>query len=127
VLFALAHVGNPNFTALGLLNITLAGTLFCIYTLQKKNVSWAIGIHFGWNFTQGILLGYNVSGNEMPGAVKAMPLGSPYLSGGTFGIEGSIFCTVLLILWMGWLIYSKGFGKVEIYDPQVLHHLDETG
>lgn len=126
ILFALAHFGNPNFTALGLFNITLAGVLFCIYTLQRKNISWAIGIHFGWNFTQGVLLGYNVSGNEMPGALKATPIGSAYLSGGAFGIEGSIFCTILLIVWIGWLIYRKGFGEIEIYDPQVKRHLQEA-
>ncbi|RWU10704.1 CPBP family intramembrane glutamic endopeptidase [Pedobacter chitinilyticus] len=125
ILFALAHFGNPNFTALGLFNILLAGVLFCIYTLQRKNISWAIGIHFGWNFTQGVLLGYNVSGNEMPGALKATPIGSTYLSGGAFGIEGSIFCTALLMVWIAWLIYRKGFGEIEIYDPQVKHHLHE--
>lgn len=126
VLFALAHVGNPNFTALGLFNIALAGMVFGIYTLQKKNISWAIGIHFGWNFTQGVLLGYNVSGNEMPGAVKATPLGSVYLSGGDFGIEGSVFCSILLVGWIVWLIYRQGFGEVEIYDPQVKHELHEA-
>ncbi|WP_113661567.1 CPBP family intramembrane glutamic endopeptidase [Pedobacter nanyangensis] len=126
VLFALAHFGNPNTTAIGLLNIALAGTLFCIYTLQKKNIFWAIGIHFGWNFTQGILLGYRVSGNEMPGVVKATPVGSAYLSGGDFGIEGSIFCTVLLIIWIAWLVYRKGLGEIEIYDPQVKYHLHEA-
>lgn len=125
ILFALAHFENPNFTALGLFNILLAGVLFCIYTLQRKNISWAIGIHFGWNFTQGVLLGYNVSGNEMPGALKATPIGSTYLSGGAFGIEGSIFCTALLMVWIAWLIYRKGFGEIEIYDPQVKHHLHE--
>jgi len=126
ILFALAHFGNPNFTVVGFVNITLAGMLFCIYTLQRKNISWAIGLHFGWNFTQGVLLGYNVSGNEMPGAIKAKPVGAAYLSGGAFGIEGSVFCTVLLVIWIGWMIYRKGFGEVEIYDPQVLHHIHEA-
>ena len=113
LLFGLAHVGNDDFTALAMVNITLAGILFCIYTLQKQHIAWVIGLHFSWNFTQGIVLGYNVSGNEMPGFIKAIPIGENYLSGGKFGVEGSIFCTVLLIIWICWRIYKFGFGHIE--------------
>lgn len=119
LLFGLAHVGNDDFTALAMLNITLAGVLFCVYTLQKQNIAWVIGLHFSWNFTQGIVLGYNVSGNEMPGVLKAVPIGETYLSGGKFGVEGSVFCTVLLIIWISWRIYKFGFGSVVIGEPEI--------
>jgi membrane protease YdiL (CAAX protease family) len=122
IMFALAHVGNPDPSLLGILNIALAGVVFSIYVLQRQNIMWAIGIHFGWNFTQGIVLGYNVSGNNMggPGAFIATPQGADYLSGGKFGIEGSIWCTLLLVVWIAWLVYKNGLGFVEIHDPQVI-------
>jgi membrane protease YdiL (CAAX protease family) len=104
VLFGLIHLANPGFNAVAMLNITLAGALFSIYTLQKRNVSWAVGIHFGWNFTQGILLGYKVSGTNTPGILLAKPVGQNYLSGGVFGIEGSIFCTIALSILIIWLL-----------------------
>ncbi|SOD12302.1 CPBP family intramembrane glutamic endopeptidase [Pedobacter xixiisoli] len=112
-LFALAHFANPGLTVLGIVNITLAGILFALYTLQKRNVSWAIGMHFAWNFTQAILLGYHVSGNKMSGFVKAIPQGAEYISGGKFGIEGSVFCTFFLVIFIAWLIYRNGFGIIE--------------
>ena len=103
LLFGAVHMANPGFTWLAMLNISLAGALFSIYTLQKGNVSWAIGIHFTWNFAQGILLGYRVSGTDNPGVLKAKPLGNAYLSGGNFGIEGSVICTAVLAILIAFL------------------------
>ncbi|MDQ8006747.1 MAG: type II CAAX endopeptidase family protein [Pedobacter sp.] len=114
LLFGLAHIGNDDFTTLAMANITLAGILFCVYTLQKQNIAWVLGLHFSWNFTQGIILGYNVSGNEMPGVLKAIPIGENYLSGGKFGVEGSVVCTVLLVIWIIWRIYKFGLGNDEV-------------
>lgn len=126
LLFALAHFANPGLTVLGMVNITLAGMLFSIYTLQKQNVGWAIGIHFSWNFTQAIVLGYNVSGNNTSGLVKAVPKEAEYLSGGSFGLEGSIYCTILLIIWIVWLYYRSGLGTIEVYDSQVQYDDNEN-
>ena len=96
LLFGLVHAANPGFTWLGMLNISLAGMLFSLFTIHYKSISWAIGIHLGWNFAQGILFGYKVSGTDTPGLLIAKPTGIYYLSGGTFGVEGSIICTLVL-------------------------------
>lgn len=119
LLFMLAHFGNPDVSVLGLINIALAGMFFAIYTLQKRNIAWAVGVHFAWNFTQAIILGYNLSGNKMSGIVKAVPQGSDWLSGGKFGIEGSAFCTVLLVICIVWLLCRSGFGSREDYVQQI--------
>ncbi|RZK55878.1 MAG: CPBP family intramembrane metalloprotease [Pedobacter sp.] len=97
LLFAFVHAGNPGFTWLAMLNITLAGALFSLFTLLKKNISWAIGIHFGWNFAQGILMGYKVSGTNTPAVLSAKPVGQAFVSGGSFGIEGSVVCTAVFL------------------------------
>jgi membrane protease YdiL (CAAX protease family) len=110
VFFGLAHLGNAGFTWLAMLNITLAGILFSIFTLRKWNISWAIGIHFGWNFTQGTILGYQVSGGKSSGLLIAKPVGEAYLSGGIFGIEGSVFCTGVLVIVILFLVFKY---KVE--------------
>jgi membrane protease YdiL (CAAX protease family) len=96
LLFGIVHGLNPGFSWLAMLNITLAGILFSLFTLYYRSINWAIGIHLGWNFTQGILLGYNVSGTDTPGVLVAKPIGAHYLSGGEFGVEGSLSCTVVL-------------------------------
>jgi uncharacterized protein len=112
-LFGLAHYGNPGFTWLAMLNITLAGALFAILVLIYKNIYWAVGIHFGWNFTQGVLLGYKVSGTNSQGIVNATPKGNILLSGGSFGIESSLFCTALLVLMIGFLLKKYQMQPVE--------------
>ncbi len=98
VLFGLLHAFNPGFTWLAMLNITLAGVLFSIFTLYYRSISWAVGIHLGWNFAQGILFGYKVSGNDSPGLLIANPIGENYFSGGVFGVEGSLICTIVLFV-----------------------------
>ncbi len=113
LLFGLVHMANPGFTWLAMLNITLAGALFAIYTLQKRNVSWAIGIHFTWNFAQGIILGYKVSGTYTPSIWIAKPIGDAYLSGGLFGIEGSVICTVVISMLIIYLIMRNPILPVE--------------
>lgn len=124
LLFGFAHIGNDDFNWLAMLNITLAGILFAIFILQKGNISWAIGLHFGWNFTQGTLLGYQVSGNNSPGLLLAKPLGETYLSGGGFGIESSVFCTVIMVITIVYLLFRN---KIEpIYENVVDSELEET-
>jgi membrane protease YdiL (CAAX protease family) len=98
LLFGVAHIGNPGFNWLSMVNITLAGILLAAITLKNSNIYWAIGIHFGWNFTQGALFGYKVSGTDAIGMMVAKPIGNIYLSGGAFGIEGSVYCTIVLLL-----------------------------
>lgn len=123
-LFGLAHLGNESFNWLAMINITLAGILFAVFILQKGNISWAIGLHFGWNFTQGTLLGYQVSGNDSPGLLLAKPLGESYLSGGDFGIESSIFCTIIMLIVIAFMLFKY---KIEpIYENEINEKSAET-
>lgn len=110
--FGLIHLANPGYTPLAFVNIMLAGAMFSVFTLVKQNVSWAIGIHFGWNFAQGVLLGYKVSGLDTERALIAEPVGKAYLSGGSFGMEGSIFCTVILSILIGCMLYRYRIAPV---------------
>lgn len=118
ILFGFVHMSNPGFTWIAMLNIALAGALFSTYTLLKKNISWAIGIHFGWNFTQGILLGYKVSGINTPGVLKAKPIGDSYISGGIFGIEGSIICTITILILLIWLLVRTKIEPISMIDKE---------
>ena len=76
------------------------------------------------NFTQGTLLGYQVSGNHSPGLLLAKPLGESYLSGGSFGIESSVFCTITMVIAIVYLLFRN---KIEpIYENVVDSELEET-
>ncbi len=100
VLFGCAHLLNPNTSALGITNIILAGILLSIAYLKTKSLWLPIGIHFGWNFTQGYIWGMRVSGTtvEMP-LFNGKPVeGSEWMTGGSFGPEGGALCTIVCLL-----------------------------
>jgi len=62
--FALFHFTNPGGDSiLPMLNIFAAGFLLGINYIYTKNLWFAISLHFAWNFFQGPILGYEVSGS----------------------------------------------------------------
>lgn len=124
LLFGLLHGLNPGFTWLAMMNITLAGILFSLFTLYYKSISWVIGIHLGWNFTQGILLGYKVSGTATPRVLIAKPIGANHLSGGEFGIEGSLTCTIVLTIM---IIYLALKFKIKPLREEIITANEFTG
>ena len=112
--FALAHFGNPGMHGATLfwaaVNIALAGILLGLCYLKTKSLALAIGVHIGWNFTQGNLLGFGVSGTtDAKGLLQPVFHGRPeWLTGGAFGLEASLPCAVVclaavvaLALWKG--------------------------
>jgi len=98
LLFALMHLGNANLTWLAFINILLAGLLLGIYFIHQKNLWLPIGLHFSWNFFQGPVFGFEVSGVNIKGMIIQNMNGEEWLTGGPFGLEGSLISTLLMIL-----------------------------
>lgn len=93
VFFALAHVFNPNTTALGLTNIALAGVFLGIAFYAPGGIWTAWGAHLGWNATLAAL-DAPVSGLpfQIPW-IDYLPGGPDWLTGGTFGPEGGLLAS----------------------------------
>jgi membrane protease YdiL (CAAX protease family) len=108
-LFAIAHWGNPGMEGAtefwASIDTALGGILLGLAYLRTGSLALPIGIHFGWNWIQGSLLGFNVSGLDQAGWLLPHVLSKPqWLNGGAFGPEASIFAVVVdasavLILW----------------------------
>jgi len=109
-LFALGHWGNPGMHGAtkiwATLNIGLAAILLGFCYLRTRSLALPIGVHLGWNWAQGSLLGFGVSGTtDIKGAWTPVFHGRPeWLTGGTFGLEASLPCAlvcgaVILLLW----------------------------
>ena len=98
LIFALMHGVNPNLTWLAMLNLFLAGIVLGAAYIFTQNLWFPVSLHLFWNYFQGPVLGYNVSGQTTDSLFLASPQGNPILSGGEFGFEGSIVCTFLIIL-----------------------------
>lgn len=95
-LFACMHLLNPHIALLPLLNIFLAGCLLGVAYTYTRNLWYAIGLHLFWNWLQGPVLGYEVSGTRSGTALFTLHRsGNDLLSGGSFGFEGSLICTLL--------------------------------
>lgn len=108
LLFALFHGLNPNFSWLAFLGIFLAGVLLGYGYLVTGALWLPMGLHFAWNFAEGPLFSFAVSGLAIPGLIT-WEEGQPDLlwSGGAFGPEGgilgllaSLLGLLLLKIWM---------------------------
>ncbi|MUT68763.1 CPBP family intramembrane glutamic endopeptidase [Paenibacillus sp. NEAU-GSW1] len=101
VLFTLLHSMNPGMfeSPLPFLNLLLAGIILALARELTGGLWWPIGLHLTWNYLQGNVYGFKVSGKEMESAVlTATDNGPAWLSGGSFGIEGSLVSVVVLVL-----------------------------
>ena len=100
VLFSLMHLFNPGFTFVPFLNIVLAGCFLGASYIYTRKLCFPIALLWFWNWIQGSVLGYKVSGNEFSNE-NLLILHFPeenLINGGTFGFEGSILCSLLLVL-----------------------------
>ncbi len=99
IIFSILHGMNPNITAIPLINIMLAGLLLGIYYMHCNNLWFPIMLHLTWNFCQGPIYGFEVSGMDLNALITQKMLGdNVLLSGGEFGFEGSLLATGLIIL-----------------------------
>lgn len=97
-LFALAHLQNANSTALGLVNIALAGVLLGVAFYAPGGIWTAWGAHLGWNAT---LAASDAPVSGLPFRIPAIdyqPGGPVWLTGGSFGPEGGVLATAMIVL-----------------------------
>ena len=106
--FTLLHMGNSGLTPLSLVNLFLFGVAMALYLLKTDPVWGVAGIHGAWNFAQGNLFGILVSGQSSGTSImKFTPQGNQdWLSGGSFGIEGSVMTSLVLLLLIVYLTYQ---------------------
>jgi hypothetical protein len=99
LVFGALHLANPGATPLAGATVVMAGLMFCaLYALTGR--LWVpIGLHVAWNLAQGYLFGATVSGDNLGGSVllsTAHPDAPPWLTGGAFGPEASVFALLLV-------------------------------
>lgn len=117
--FGIFHAANPNATLSSTLNIFLAGILLATGFLLTGELAIPIGLHISWNFFQGNVFGFPVSGADFRLAtlIQIQQSGPEWLTGGAFGPEGGLlgiisnFLGILLII--AWI--KRRTGKKELH------------
>lgn len=96
VLFAFAHLANPNVTALGLGNIAMAGIFLGLAFYAPGGIWTAFGAHLGWN---AMLACLDAPVSGLPFRIPLLDYhsgGPAWLTGGAFGPEGGLAATAAL-------------------------------
>ncbi|PYI52902.1 CPBP family intramembrane glutamic endopeptidase [Paenibacillus flagellatus] len=117
--FALLHAANPGALAhpLPLLNIFAAGLLLGLCRETTGSLWFPIGLHWTWNFVQGNVFGFEVSGTPVASLLELETSGPALWSGGQFGAEGSLIATAVMAIGM-WRIRERGRrGRAERLGP----------
>lgn len=98
MVFAAGHGLNPSVNSIGIINIALAGIWLGRARARTGTLWLPIGLHAGWNLAQGPLLGFPVSGLDSTGILRPLGEIASWISGGTFGPEGGLAATLVLVV-----------------------------
>ncbi len=116
-LFGAGHVGNPGATWFTTACIAVeAGIMLGSFYALTGRLWVSIGVHAGWNFTQGYLFGAAVSGGDFGGSIASSTASGAYptwLTGGAFGPEASLaaflLCTSVGIMVLSLSLHAGRF------------------
>ena len=106
-LFGLMHLTNPNVNYIAVINIIFVGLFYGLYVI-KTNDLWSVcGMHSAWNFAQGNIFGFEVSGLDVSvGTLIDLNLvENDFITGGVFGPEAGIISTFILLVSIGILLF----------------------
>ncbi|HEM2751502.1 TPA: CPBP family intramembrane metalloprotease [Streptococcus suis] len=108
--FTFLHLGNNGISLIPLLDLTLFAILACLVMLKTGNL-WVIGgLHAAWNCFQGNVFAFPVSGTQAGQAfISVITTGPDWLSGGAFGVEGSVISLLIQAGMITWLVYELYF------------------
>ena len=121
IFFGVLHADNPNATPISTLNIILAGLMLGFGYVLSGELAIPIGLHITWNFFQGAVYGFPVSGYGTFGAtLLATEQGGPERwTGGSFGPEGGFLAPAAMLLGISLIALWTRLrtGKASLHTP----------
>ncbi|WP_338766740.1 CPBP family intramembrane glutamic endopeptidase [Massilia sp. METH4] len=96
LLFVAAHLPSEHISVLGMLATAAASAALSAGYLATRRLWVPVGMHFAWNYLFDAVFSIPVSGHAAHGWIQVTASGPEWLSGGAYGIEGSI---VTVLAW----------------------------
>jgi membrane protease YdiL (CAAX protease family) len=125
--FGLSHLGNRNASLVSTANIVLGGLAFGLPYVLTGELAMPLGLHIAWNFCQGAVYGFPVSGHPPSRPILLLEQGGPAVwTGGEFGPEAGLVAVIAIllggILAVLWIALRRGLTvQVQLtrYEPRV--------
>ena len=107
VFFSLMHIFNAGFNFIVLINLTLTGIMFALLAIRFDSLFVCCAAHSIWNLVQGNFYGLPVSGMDAGASVFRFELAEnmELWTGGTFGLEGSLSETIVMVIVIAALVF----------------------
>ncbi|HKM80102.1 MAG TPA: type II CAAX endopeptidase family protein [Candidatus Acidoferrum sp.] len=114
--FGAVHLGNPGEGWVGAASVALVGLFFCFALRRTGNLWYAVGLHASFDWGESFLYSVPDSGIVMQGHLSNAVLHGPnWLTGGSVGPEGSVFC--FLTMGLQFVVVMLLFPKKETEQP----------
>ncbi len=118
--FGVLHALNPNATLLSTFNLVIAGIFLAVGYLLTGELAIPIGLHITWNFFQGNVFGFPVSGTGFTSAtfIAIEQQGPDLWTGGAFGPEGGLLGLFIIalgiLLTVLWIRRRRGEARLHL-------------
>lgn len=124
LIFTAYHSLNPNFSLMAIFNLFLFGLLTGLYVLKEGSLWGVMGLHAAWNWAEGNLFGFPVSGLGFSSGslVYLKEINPSFINGGGFGPEGGIAVTLALLVGLiiiGYTLFKSSIQTQNTPEPPV--------
>jgi membrane protease YdiL (CAAX protease family) len=123
--FAITHAMAPNATIVSTVSIGLAGVFLALGYVLTGELAFPIGVHIAWNFFEGNLYGFPISGSGTTSVLTIRQGGIDAVTGGAFGPEAGLLGVGAILLGIAatvaWAKHVRGSTGIhpKISDPEL--------
>lgn len=121
--FGLAHINNTGATVISTINLALDAMMMCLPFLITGRLGMSIGMHLSWNFFQGAIFGFAISGNVAKASILKVSIADNLITGGSFGAEGSVLLILLDLIAVAFiLLWKKRYNFKSYVHPSIIEN-----